>query len=227
MMEPRDLDLKYDIERLVGLPLEEKEKISLEMISGSISEANNQYALFSGGKRSLVLLHLMKRLGLGRLNVLHVETAAEFDNIINYIDKMRRLWGFNLINIKANNISINIAENRQECCKQFILNPLRKAIADHKIDCIYTGAAYNDDRIGWSMLEKNEVRLAKPISHFLDEDIWQYINKYNLPYCSLYREGYLNLDCEPCSRLVKDENVRAENKDEARIKESLRRLGYL
>ena len=226
MMES-DLRLNYDINKLTGLPLEEKEKISLEMIGVSMREARNPWVSFSGGKKSLVLLHLVKRCNSGKINVLHADTTVEFDNIINYIDKMRRLWGFNLLKACADNININIAENKIECCKQLILDPIGKAVEDHKIDCIYIGTTYGEERLDWSVIEEKGARPANPIQHFLEEDIWEYIKKYNLPHCSLYREGYLNLDCKPCSGLGEEKKIQANNQDEARIRESFRRLGYL
>lgn len=37
-----------------------------------------------------------------------------------------------------------------------------------------------------------------PILYWTDEDIWDYIHTHNLPYCSLYDEGFKRLGCVGC-----------------------------
>lgn len=37
-----------------------------------------------------------------------------------------------------------------------------------------------------------------PILHWTDEDVWDYIHKFNLPYCVLYDEGFKRLGCVGC-----------------------------
>lgn len=40
--------------------------------------------------------------------------------------------------------------------------------------------------------------LVNPIVDWLDEDVWDYIHDRNLPYCSLYDEGFTRLGCIGC-----------------------------
>uniref|UniRef100_A0A6M3LFR6 Putative phosphoadenosine phosphosulfate n=1 Tax=viral metagenome TaxID=1070528 RepID=A0A6M3LFR6_9ZZZZ len=44
---------------------------------------------------------------------------------------------------------------------------------------------------------KNQT-LYKPIFHWLEWEIWEYIDSNNLPYCSLYDEGFSRLGCVIC-----------------------------
>lgn len=37
-----------------------------------------------------------------------------------------------------------------------------------------------------------------PIIDWTDEDVWEYIKTYNIPYCSLYDEGFKRLGCVMC-----------------------------
>ena len=151
------------ITELISLPFEEKEKIAMNIAKDSIVNAKNPFVCFSGGKKSLVLLNLIKNLSLcgapphdpaspvraykkalpkkyytlypikrgydGALNVLHIDTTVEFDNIYLYIEKMRKLWRFNLIREKQSDIEdIRTAENKEECCKKLKMEPLKNAI---------------------------------------------------------------------------------------------------
>jgi len=36
------------------------------------------------------------------------------------------------------------------------------------------------------------------IFHWTTEDVWQYIHEHNLPYCSLYDEGFSRIGCICC-----------------------------
>lgn len=40
--------------------------------------------------------------------------------------------------------------------------------------------------------------LVNPIIDFTEEDVWEFIKMYNLPYCSLYDEGFKRLGCVGC-----------------------------
>lgn len=37
-----------------------------------------------------------------------------------------------------------------------------------------------------------------PISDFTEDDVWEFIKLYNLPYCPLYDEGYMRMGCIGC-----------------------------
>lgn len=40
--------------------------------------------------------------------------------------------------------------------------------------------------------------LVNPIIDWEDEDVWEFIHTYNIPYCSLYDEGWKRLGCVGC-----------------------------
>lgn len=40
--------------------------------------------------------------------------------------------------------------------------------------------------------------MSKPLSFWLEQDIWDYIHKYNVPYSSIYDMGYKNTGCVFC-----------------------------
>ena len=40
--------------------------------------------------------------------------------------------------------------------------------------------------------------IINPIIDWLDEDVWDFIRKYNIPYCKLYDEGFKRLGCIGC-----------------------------
>ena len=40
--------------------------------------------------------------------------------------------------------------------------------------------------------------MVNPIVDWTDEEVWEYIHKYNLPYCELYDQGYNRIGCIGC-----------------------------
>ena len=84
-------------------------------------------------RRKKIHMHLIKRGYVGALNVLHIDTTVEFENVYLYIEKMRKLWRFNLIRERRSDIEgIRIAENKEECGKKLIIESLKNAIGKYK-----------------------------------------------------------------------------------------------
>ena len=46
--------------------------------------------------------------------------------------------------------------------------------------------------------ELKSKHLINPIIDWEDEDVWEFINQYEIPYCSLYDEGFARLGCIGC-----------------------------
>jgi phosphoadenosine phosphosulfate reductase len=77
-----------------------------------------------------------------------------------------------------------------------------------------------------------------PILHFSERDIWNTIHKNNIPFCSLYREGYRSLgakcstikksDIPPWEQDLENSPERAgRGQDKEEIMAQLRALGYM
>ena len=48
------------------------------------------------------------------------------------------------------------------------------------------------------MCYKNHTTLINPIIDWTDAEVWEFIKEYNVPYCSLYDEGFKRLGCIGC-----------------------------
>ena len=40
--------------------------------------------------------------------------------------------------------------------------------------------------------------IVNPIADFTDADVWEFIHKYNVPYCKLYDDGFSRMGCIGC-----------------------------
>jgi len=77
-----------------------------------------------------------------------------------------------------------------------------------------------------------------PILHFTEKEIWQVIQKFNIPFCSLYKRGYRSLGAKGTTKrstskpawaqdLSRTSERSGRQQDKERIMEKLRDLGYM
>lgn len=70
------------------------------------------------------------------------------------------------------------------------------------IPTVRGGVVLNDDnaetRRAVEVCFRTRKTLVNPIIDWEDEDVWEFIHKYNVPYCELYDQGYKRLGCIGC-----------------------------
>lgn len=49
-----------------------------------------------------------------------------------------------------------------------------------------------------SMCYRTRTTTVNPIIDWSNDDVWEFIHKYNVPYCELYDQGYKRLGCIGC-----------------------------
>ena len=85
------------------------------------------------------------------------------------------------------------------CCDVLKKDPTKDIPLKHRIMGIRSeesskrAARPQIDKIGYLKLT-----VYKPIFSWLEWEIWDHIERYNLPYCSLYDEGFSRLGCVIC-----------------------------
>ena len=192
---------------------------------------------FSGGKDSLVVLHLLRTLLHETIPfpVFTIDTSVKFAETIKFRDQIARDWNLNLVVIKneAALKTIEIAADKKACCEALKIGPLRQAIVSHNLKALITGIRWDEsearaDEVQISVKDTPPHTRIHPLLHFRESDVWDYIHAFGLPYCPLYDQGYRSLSCMPCTRLepeaASERQGRAPEKEE--IMKELRLLGY-
>ena len=203
-----------------------------QIINETLSKAKRPFVEFTGGKDSLVTLSLVKEVSKGPVSVLFIDTSTHFTEIYHFIEKMQKLWRFNLAREKNGEAlgSIKIAEDRAECCFQLKTKVRRESIKKYEIDYLFTGVRRDEEEATGSVnyvFPETECVSVNPIVYFSESDIWEYIRENNMPYCSLYDKGYKSIDCVPCTEMtgLKPESGEKDNSQE--IMKKLKQLGYM
>jgi phosphoadenosine phosphosulfate reductase len=115
------------------------------------------------------------------------------------------------------------------CCGDLKIRPLNAAIARLAIPALLTGvrADENPDRAARPWLEDHGDHFrALPILEWTELDIWTFMVRGKIPWCTLYDHGYRSLGCVPCtSRAGHGERSGRDGRKEERMGQ-LRSLGY-
>lgn len=96
--------------------------------------------------------------------------------------------------------------NRLKCCDARKIQPLRKVLDG--LDCWITGLRRDQwatrSNIRKIELDNDHGGLVKlsPLADWTDEEVWDYIRANDVPYHSLYDQGYKSIGCAPCTRPV-------------------------
>lgn len=104
-------------------------------------------------------------------------------------------------------------EGRHACCAVRKLEPLSRALAG--VEAWVTGLRREQSvtRTETAARERDAARglwKINPLADWSEQDVWNYIRAYNVPYNPLHDVGYPSIGCACCTRAVKrTEGVRA------------------
>lgn len=97
-------------------------------------------------------------------------------------------------------------ENRKQCCHIRKVEPLKRALAGKAVWITGLRAEHSPGRNELNILEwdeGNQIIKYNPLLHWTTEEVWKYINQYNVPYNSLHDKGFVSIGCAPCTRAIR------------------------
>jgi sulfate adenylyltransferase subunit 2 len=132
---------------------EHLESEAITIIREVAAEFERPVLLFSGGKDSVVMLHLaIRAFAPARLPfpVMHVDTGHNFPEVIEFRDRVVARSGVELI-VASVQESIDNGRVREESGPRASRNPLQTvtlldAIAEHRFDAVFGGARRDEER---------------------------------------------------------------------------------
>jgi sulfate adenylyltransferase subunit 2 len=129
------------------------ESEAITIIREVAAEFERPVLLFSGGKDSVVMLHLaMRAFAPARLPfpIMHVDTGHNFPELIEFRDRVVEQYGLQLV-VASVQESIDQGRVRDETGPRATRNPLQTvtlldAIAEHRFDAVFGGARRDEER---------------------------------------------------------------------------------
>ncbi len=166
---------------------------------------------FSGGKDSLVALHLALHSMSRKLPVLFSSTSVEFPETIQYVQSLADEWNLNLHVAKPSISFFSSVKERgwashedRWCCRPYKEEPAYEFITERKIPAEITGTTRTESIYRRSLtpikLPTKEPFLIRinPIYDWNEWEVWKYIRLKKLPYNPLYDRGYRRIGCWCC-----------------------------
>lgn len=153
----------------------------------------NQIAVaFNGGKDCTVVLHQYS-LALNNksshtdtkppLHALFIHNKSQFDSVLQFIDESVKHYDLDLIQIDGR-----------------IKDALFRLKSSHpEIECIIMGTRstdpYSSNLKDFSPTDPTwpEYMRCNPILHYSYNDVWKFLREFNVPYCSMYDQGFTSL----------------------------------
>ena len=169
------------------------------------------FAGISGGKDSTVLLALMKMAGV-KFEAWYSYTGIDPPEVLQFL--------------KRNHPEVNIARPPKSffsliprkgypartakwCCDHLKKIPTKDVPLGHRFMGIR--AEESTRRAGRPRIDemKKPVKqmLYKPIFYWLEWEVWEFIDHYNLPYCPLYDEGFDRIGCAVCPVICRKDKL--------------------
>ncbi len=94
---------------------------------------------------------------------------------------------------------------RKKCCAIRKVEPLKRALKNKEIWISGIRKGHSETRSDKDFFEVDEglgVLKFYPLLDFSEKELWDYIDKNEVPFNSLYKKGFKSIGCQPCSRVV-------------------------
>ena len=140
--------------------------------------------------------------------------------------------------VKSKGLYSFYTDGHEECCGIRKVEPLRAELAG--LDAWITGQR-RDQSPGRSEVpviqvdntfssESHQLIKVNPLANWSSEDVWNYIQMFDVPFNQLHEQGYVSIGCEPCTRPVRPNQHEREGRwwwEESTIKECGLHIGNL
>ena len=95
---------------------------------------------------------------------------------------------------------------RKACCAVRKVEPLRRALLGKRAWITGLRREQSEARADVRVKDFDAVHdlwKFNPLADWSDENVWQYLKDFDVPYNTLHDRGYPSIGCEPCTRAVK------------------------
>ena len=186
---PNDLPLYMKVQRAVAMLINHCPK-------------KGYYGCFSGGKDSVVIKRLAEIAGI-KVSWYYRVTTIDPPELIRFIKEHHK-------DVKLDFSKHGNLTNRMVEKGVFPTRRTRWCCAEYKENTPANETVLMGVRIAESPRRKDQLHncfirdwqkgkdACLPIRLWSDEDVWQFIREYKVPYCSLYDEGWKRLGCIGC-----------------------------
>ncbi len=184
---------------------------------------------FTGRKDSLVTLDLLRQVckesKLRLPRIIFIDHGEHFSESYKFLKQIAKKWNLNINWEKTTRLN-------KESLAESKIRSLEESIAKYRLKALITAIRADESTARSNELffskRKTHVRVH-PVLKFTENDIWEYIKRFNLPYNPLYDKGYRSLEEKKTTKKVvsyKQSERLGRDRNKEKVMESLRKLGY-
>ena len=165
------------------------------------------------GPEGIVIMHVLQQVA-PEITVFYLDTDLFFPETYALRDKLEQHFGMKFLRLSA---SLSLDQQNEQygpelwsrepdrCCRLRKVEPLRAYLKTKQawITAIrrdQTGKRASAQAIEWDAA--NGLVKVNPLVTWSQEQIWTYLNLFELPYNELHHKGYPSIGCAPCTRPV-------------------------
>lgn len=203
-----------------------KGKSATEVISFFLDKYQHKIAFASSmGAEDQVITHLIANISKP-IRVFTLDTGRLFPETFDLIDKTQKRYKIDLevyfpkssevqdmVNSKGINLFYESIDNRKQCCNIRKIEPLQRALKEIHVWICGLRKEQSPTRTEMQVVEWdsfNNLLKINPLIDWTEKEIWDYINKYSIPYNTLHDKGFNSIGCQPCTRaIIEGEDSRA------------------
>lgn len=165
----------------------------------------------SFGVEGIVMIHLIDRVK-PNAQVVFLDTDFHFQETLDLIDQVKKR--FPKLNIELKKPALTVEEQAKKygdqlwksepdrCCHIRKVLPLQEVLSNATAWLSGLRREQSPTRAHTNFVNKDETfRSVKicPLIHWSWQDIWDYVEKHQLPYNPLHDQGYPSIGCAPCT----------------------------
>ncbi|MEC8678202.1 MAG: phosphoadenylyl-sulfate reductase [Candidatus Margulisiibacteriota bacterium] len=169
------------------------------------------------GAEDQVLTHMYSTL-TDEMDVFVLDTGRLHQETYDVLDKTRTQYAFNyrvffpnqeqteaMVREHGPNHFYESVDYRKECCFIRKVEPLQRALKGYSAWITGIRRAQSIDRTTTPFFEwdsVNNIVKVNPLIKWSKDDVWNYINRHEIPYNILHDKGFPSIGCVPCTRAV-------------------------
>ena len=171
----------------------------------------------SFGAEDVVILDLLVKHNI-EIRVISLDTGRLPQETYDVMDKWRKKPRLN-IDIylpDANDVEAMIKQDgvnlfydsigkRKKCCEIRKILPLKRALSGAKAWVTGLRGEQAGSRADMQAIEDDKafgIKKFNPLIMWKEQDVWDYIKKYDVPYNALHDKFYPSIGCAPCTRAI-------------------------
>ena len=213
---------------LLNLDYSRKIELSNSIVAQALQQCNNPAVSFSGGKNSLVVLHMVLQYKPD-IPVIFVNTTNEFADTVKYVRNLAKKWNLNLYELRPRWNFWKVVKlfgfppesryryGEPHCCYILKIEPILRIYKQERFDANFTGLSafeshtrmvnfltkgvmFKTKYIGGRYWLPFKILSVKPIYFWNEAEVWKYIEENELPVNPVYEKHDMDrCGCRLCT----------------------------